>query len=86
MRKEEKIKAFYDRKPNCKMCMEMSGWIPADFTCCDCKRILREEVEILQIGVGLSGEKSIIKRTDGSLRTVKNETITLLEDTKTNDI
>ena len=73
------MKAFYDPKPDCVMCMDMENWRPADFTCAYCKKILREEVDVLTLGAGIFADKAIIKKADKSLKTVPMSTITLID-------
>ncbi len=67
------MKAFYIRRPNCVSCMDGDSSMPDNFTCRDCERIRNEcaeMVEIIQLGVGLFGDKAVIKRPDGFLYTV----------------
>ena len=39
-------------------------------SCADCERLRRDEVDILQLGIGFFANKAIIKRPDGTLATV----------------
>lgn len=39
-------------------------------SCAECERLRHEEVDILQLGVGIFANKAVIKRPDGTLATV----------------
>ena len=73
------INAFYDPEPNCISCLDMENWRPADFTCADCKNMLREKVEVMSLGVGFYANKAIIKLQSGELKTVSIDTITIID-------
>ena len=74
----EGLRAYYDPEPNCSMCLDR-GWVDdTGYTCSDCKKTLREEVLVLQLGVGMFANKAIIKKSNGKLDTVSMSTITLL--------
>jgi len=74
------MKAYYDPKKDCVICMEMESWRPKDFTCVDCKKTFRQEVEVLELGVGCFADKSVIKRDNGSLASVPISELTIIEE------
>jgi hypothetical protein len=45
----------------------------------DCGSLRREEVDILQLGVGLFANKAIVKRPDGTLATVLVSELTITD-------
>jgi len=47
--------------------------------CAECERLGREEVDILQLGVGFFANKAIIKRPDGALATVLLSELTITD-------
>lgn len=62
------LKAIYNPQPNCQLCIEL-GWAPPKF-CMECEKIRREEVNILELGVGIFGDNAVIQKSDGQLKTV----------------
>lgn len=63
------MKAIYQENPNCALCMDIYGAdIPSE--CKHCMELHRYEVEILQLGVGLFANKGVIRKEDGTLKTV----------------
>lgn len=71
------MKAVYQKHPNCVVCMDL-GMAPANF-CSKCMELGREEVDILQLGVGVFANKAIIKKADGKLATVLLSELTIPE-------
>lgn len=71
------MKAIYLRPVSCNPCIDM-GWITAE-TCVECERSRREEVDILQLGVGFFANKAIIRRPDGALETVPLNKLTITD-------
>lgn len=53
-------------------------WITPE-SCAECKRVRREEVDILQLGVGFFANKAVIKRPDGTLTTVSLSELTITD-------
>lgn len=71
------MKAIYQRPVNCNPCIDMN-WMTAE-VCAECERLRREEVDILQLGVGLFANKAIVKRPDGTLATVLVSELTITD-------
>ena len=53
-------------------------WMDA-VSCSECERLRREEVGILQLGVGIFANKAIIKKSDGALATVPLSELTITD-------
>lgn len=62
------MKGIYKKSVSCAPCIDM-GWITPE-SCAECERLRCEEVDILQLGVGLFANKAVIKRSNGTLATV----------------
>ena len=65
------MKGIYQSVPDCIACMNL-GWAP-EGACSGCLRLAKEraeEVDILQLGVGLFANKAVIKRPNGALATI----------------
>jgi hypothetical protein len=45
------------------------GWTDITY-CAECVRMCTEEVDILSLGVGMLGNKAVIKKKSGELKTV----------------
>ena len=71
------MKAIYLRSVSCNPCLDMD-WMTAD-ACAECERLRREEVDVLQLGVGFFGNKAVIKRADGALTTVLLSELTITD-------
>ena len=71
------MKGIYNRPISCTPCIDMY-WITPE-SCAECKRVRREEVDILQLGVGLFANKAVIKRPDGTLTTVSLSELTITD-------
>ena len=71
------MKGIYNRPISCTPCIDMD-WITTE-SCAECKRVRREEVDILQLGVGLFANKAVIKRPDGTLTTVSLSELTITD-------
>lgn len=71
------MKGIYKRPVSCSRCIDMDWMTPE--TCAECKRLRREEVDILQLGVGFFANKAIIKRPDGTLATVLLSELTIMD-------
>lgn len=69
------MKAFYDKPPNCRICMDLC--MEGALTCSQCREILRDEVEVITLGVGLFADKAVIKKSDGKLDIVPIKTLTM---------
>ena len=74
------MKGIYKRPVSCSPCIDMDWMTPE--TCAECERLRREEVDILQLGVGFFANKAIIKRPDGTLATVLLSELTIMVDTR----
>lgn len=70
------MKGIYKRPVSCSPCIDMDWMTPE--TCAECERLRREEVDILQLGVGFFANKAIIKRPDGTLATVLLSELTIM--------
>ena len=68
---------IYNSPIRCTPCIDMD-WITPE-SCAECKRVRREEVDILQLGVGLFANKAVIKRPDGTLTTVSLSELTITD-------
>lgn len=62
------LKAIYKNKPDCRSCVDL-GCIDVTY-CPECMRLCTEEVDVLEVGVGLFGGRAIIKKKSGELKTV----------------
>lgn len=62
------MKGIYKKSVSCAPCIDMD-WITPE-SCAECDRLRCEEVDILQLGVGLFANKAVIKRSNGTLATV----------------
>lgn len=71
------MKGIYKRPVSCAHCIDM-GWMIHE-SCAECERLRREEVDILQLGVGLFANKAVIKRPDGTLTTVSLSELTITD-------
>lgn len=71
------MKGIYKRPVSCAHCIDMDWMIPE--SCAECERLRREEVDILQLGVGLFANKAVIKRPDGTLTTVSPSELTITD-------
>lgn len=71
------MKAIYLRSVSCNPCIDMD-WMTVE-TCVECQRLRREEVDILQLGVGFFANKAIIRRPDGALATVPLNKLTITD-------
>lgn len=71
------MKGIYKRPVSCSPCIDMD-WMTSE-TCAECERLRREEVDILQLGVGFFANKAIIKRPDGTLATVLLSELTIMD-------
>lgn len=71
------MKRIYLRPVNCTPCIDMD-WMDA-VSCSECERLRREEVDILQLGVGIFANKAIIKKSDGALATVPLSELTITD-------
>lgn len=60
------MKAVYKRDTPCKSCIDIYGDTALTF-CGECIKFHKEEVDILQFGIGFFGKKAIIKRKTGEL-------------------
>lgn len=69
------MKAIYLRPISYNPCIDMD-WMTAE-ACTECERLRREEVDILELGVGLFANKAVIKRPDGTLATVLLSELTI---------
>lgn len=63
------MKATYTQYRDCISCIDMFGDEMMTH-CKDCMNSAREEVEVLSLGVGLFGNKAIVKKSDGSVLNV----------------
>lgn len=70
------MNAIYKEETDCITCYDMFGASNIDF-CKDCLKIHTQEVEILRLGVGLFGNKAIIKKSNGELDTVYISSLTM---------
>ena len=70
------MKAIYNPRRDCRGCVETFGNLPNHKACDACKKILREEVEVLQYGVGLFGTKSVVADGNGNVKTVDTADLT----------
>ena len=74
---------YYNSKVNCKACAEYLFDIPSYEECYQCKQKQLKPVEIIKMGVGLFGNKAVVKFKDsGNLRTVE---ISNLREVKDNE-
>lgn len=74
------MKGVYQSRPDCVACMEL-GWAPPG-ACAECLKLMKEsaeEVDILQLGVGIFANKAIIKKSDGALATVPLSELTITD-------
>lgn len=71
------MKGIYLRPANCTLCIDMD-WMDT-VSCSECERLRREEVDILQLGVGIFANKAIIKKSDGALATVLLSELTITD-------
>lgn len=71
------MKGIYKRPVSCAHCIDMDWMIHK--SCAECERLRREEVDILQLGVGLFANKAVIKRPDGTLTTVSLSELTITD-------
>ena len=74
------MKGIYKSEPDCIACMNL-GWVPPG-ACSECLRLAKEraeEVDILQLGVGLFADKAVIKNTNGALATVPMSELTIID-------
>lgn len=72
------MKAIYKQEPDCTSCMRL-GWAPPE-ACPECLKIYQnEEVEVIKLGVGIFGNKAVIKKSDGHLKTVTINELMLKE-------
>lgn len=71
------MKGIYLRPVNCMSCIAMV-WVDAA-SCSKCERLRREEVDILQLGVGIFANKAVIKKSDGALATVSLRELTITD-------
>lgn len=71
------MKGIYNRPISCTPCIDMDWMTPE--RCAECKRVRREEVDILQLGVGLFANKAVIKRPDGTLTRVSLSELTVTD-------
>lgn len=74
------MKGIYQSVPDCIACMNL-GRAP-EGACSGCLRLAKEcaeEVDILQLGVGLFANKAVIKRPDGTLATVPMSELTIID-------
>lgn len=71
------MKAIYLRPVSCNPCIDMD-WMTAE-TRVECEKSRREEVDILQLGVGFFANKAIIKKSDGTLATVSLSELTITD-------
>lgn len=70
------MKAICKPKLDCISCMDL-GWYTIE-CCAYCMKINTREVDILELGVGLFGNKAVIKDSSGKLMTVSLEELTLI--------
>lgn len=69
------LRAIYREPVNCDPCLDMYP-----FECTDCKRCMElhtEEVNVLQIGVGVFANKAVIIHKDGKMETVLMDRLTI---------
>lgn len=69
------MKGIYQSVPDCIACMNLGA-------CSECLRLAKEraeEVDILQLGVGLFADKAVIKKTNGALATVPMSELTIID-------
>lgn len=74
------MKAIYQSRPDCSTCIEL-GWAPPE-ACAGCLKLTKEraeEVDILQLGVGLFANKAVVKRPNGTLATVPLSELTITD-------
>ena len=71
------MKGIYKRPVSCSPCIDMDWMTPE--SCAECERLRREEVDILQLGVGLFADKAVIKKTNGALATVPMSELTIID-------
>ena len=74
------MKGIYQSVPDCIACMNLV-WAP-EGACSGCLRLAKEraeEVDILQLGVGLFADKAVIKKTNGALATVPMSELTIID-------
>lgn len=69
------MKAIYQETPNCHLCVDFFGH-DAD-QCERCKELHRYIVDILEIGVGVFGNRAVIQKVDGTLATVDIKSLKL---------
>lgn len=70
------MKAIYQEKPNCQPCIDIYG-PDVSSECKHCMELHRYEVEVLQLGVGLFGNKAVIRKENGKLETVLLSALTM---------
>ena len=70
------MKAIYQENPYCESCIDIYG-VDVVSECKHCMEINRHEVEVLQFGVGISGDRAVIRKSDGSICTVPFSSLTL---------
>lgn len=65
------MKATYIKDLDCKSCVDL-GWLPDDGSACaECIKINTHTVEVLKLGVGMGGDKAVVKDSEtGELLTV----------------
>lgn len=69
------MKAIYQETPNCQPCIDFFGYGTVE--CKRCKELHRYDVDILEFGVGMFGNKAVIQKEDGTLETVSVKSLKL---------
>lgn len=72
------MKAIYKESTDCSFCAHMiDTWPDFEPNCVECIKNRTKEVDIMEFGVGMFGNKAVVALTDGTLKTVSISELTL---------
>lgn len=72
------MKAIYKEPTDCSYCTLMiDTWPVFESNCVECIKGRTKEVDIMEFGVGMFGNKAVVALADGTLKTVSINDLTL---------
>lgn len=75
------MKAIYKEPTNCSYCsLMMDNWSDFEPDCVTCIKNQKKEVDVVQFGIGMFGNKAVVSFKDGRLQTVSINDLTLRKD------
>ena len=74
------MKAIYKEPTNCLSCSRIFENFHGEPDCVTCIKNRTQEVDVMMIGVGMFGNAAVVSFTDGRIKTVSINDLTLRKD------